>query len=52
MKQNKEFLMISDFVSDHFSNFGFYPGEVETDTQVYTFEQYWSVLEAGGYEEK
>ena len=52
IKRDKEYNMISDFVSDHFANFGFYPAEVETDNQVYTFDQYWAILDAGGYDEK
>jgi len=52
MTKNKEFLIISDFVDDHFFHFGAYPMEVETGTQVYTFYQYWAILDAGGYDEK
>jgi len=52
MNHSKEFLIISDFVDDHFANFGFYPAEVETEKQVYTFDQYWAILDAGGYDEK
>lgn len=39
---------ISDFVNDHYAQFGAYPMEVQTDNAVYTFDQYWSILEAAG----
>jgi len=42
-----EYDIIKDYVDDHYAQFGAYPMEVETDTQVYTFDQYWSVLDAG-----
>ena len=38
---------IADFVKDHWEQFGCYPMEVETDNVVYTFDQYWSILEQG-----
>ena len=37
---------ILDFVNDHYERFGAYPMEVETDNAVYTFDQYWSILDA------
>ena len=37
---------IEDFVRDHWQQFGCYPMEVETDNAVYTFDQYWSILDA------
>ena len=37
---------IADFVRDHWQQFGCYPMEVETDNAVYTFDQYWSILDA------
>mgnify|MGYP003118141795 CR=1 FL=1 len=37
---------IKDFVQDHWQQFGCYPMEVETDNAVYTFDQYWSMLDA------
>ena len=37
---------ILDFVNDHYERFGAYPMEVETDNEVYTFDQYWSILDA------
>lgn len=52
MTENKEYKLISDFADDHFFHFGAYPIEVETSKQVYTFDQYWAILEAGEYDEK
>ena len=40
-----EYEAIKEYVDDHYTHFGFYPMEVETDTQVYTFDQYWSILD-------
>lgn len=37
---------ILDFVNDHYERFGAYPMEVQTDNAVYTFDQYWSILDA------
>ena len=37
---------ILDFVNDHYESFGAYPMEVQTDNAVYTFDQYWSILDA------
>lgn len=37
---------ILDFVNDHYERFGAYPMEVQTDNEVYTFDQYWSILDA------
>jgi hypothetical protein len=36
---------IKEYVLDHYEHFGAYPMEVETDTQVYTFDQYWAILD-------
>ena len=47
---DKEFNEIVDFVQNHYKHFEAYPMEVETSYSVYTFEQYWSILDAGGYE--
>lgn len=41
-----ELEQILDFVNDHYERFGAYPMEVETDYAVYTFDQYWSILDA------
>jgi len=40
-----EYEAIKEFVDDHYNRFGAYPMEVETEKQVYTFEQYWLVLD-------
>ena len=37
---------ILDFVNDHYERFGAYPMEVQPDNTVYTFDQYWSILDA------
>ena len=38
---------IKEYVYEHYAHFGAYPMEIETDTQVYTFDQYWAILDAG-----
>ena len=48
----KDFDEIANFVEDHYQQFGAYPMEVETSAAVYTFDQYWSILDAGGYDVK
>ncbi len=48
----EEFKQIANFVNDHYQQFGDYPMEVETSRAVYTFDQYWSILDAGGYDVK
>jgi len=45
MKMKTEYEAIKEFVDDHYNRFGAYPMEVETEKQVYTFEQYWLVLD-------
>jgi hypothetical protein len=40
-----EYQAIRDFVDDHYSHFGCYPMEVETDNAVYTYDQYMTILE-------
>ena len=40
-----EYNIIKEYVDDHYAHFECYPMEVETDTQVYTYDQYWSILE-------
>ena len=42
-----EYDIIKEYVDDHYAHFGCYPMEVETDRQVYTYDQYWSILDAG-----
>lgn len=43
---NEEANSIKEFVDDHYAHFGAYPMEVETDQQVYTFDEYWSILDS------
>ena len=40
-----DFEAIKEYVLDHYVHFGAYPMEVETDAQVYTFDQYWAILD-------
>lgn len=35
---------IKDFVYHHYATYGAYPLEVETNSQVYTWDQYWSLI--------
>ena len=37
--------LIKEYVDDHFNTFGCYPYDVEVDGQVYSYENYWSILE-------
>jgi len=43
---NVDYEAIKEYVYEHYAHFGAYPMEVETDTQVYTFDQYWAILDA------
>ena len=52
MSKNSDYKAIKDYVDDHYAHFGAYPMDVETDTQVYTFDQYWAILDAGGEHEQ
>ena len=40
-----EYETIKDFVDDHYSHFGCYPMEVETEKAVYNYAQYMSIIE-------
>ena len=40
-----ELEQIKDFVFDHFKTFGAYPLEVETKKQIYTWDQYWLLMD-------
>jgi hypothetical protein len=51
VSMNSDYEAIKDYVDDHYAHFGTYPMDVETDTQVYTFDQYWAILDAGGEHE-
>ncbi len=37
---------IADFVNDHKKHFDAYPVEVEVGTRVYTYEEYWQILDS------
>ena len=37
--------LIQEYVTDHYNTFGFYPYDVEVDGQVYSYGNYWSILE-------
>ena len=43
---DSDYEAIKEYVHEHYAHFGAYPMEVETDTQVYTFDQYWAILDA------
>ena len=47
-----EYELIKDFVDNHFACFGAYPMEVETENAVYTFDEYWAILDSGNYLDK
>ena len=36
---------IKDYVQNHYEYFGLYPDSVTTEKKVYTFNQYWTILE-------
>ena len=48
---NSEYEAIKDYVDDHYAHFDAYPMDVETDTQYYTWNEYWAILDAGGEHE-
>ena len=37
--------LIQEYVNDHFDNFGFYPYDVEVDGMIFSYGNYWSILE-------
>ena len=37
--------LIKEYVDEHFKHFGFYPYDVEVDGQVYSYGNYWEILE-------
>ena len=37
--------LIQEYVNDHFKHFGFYPYDVEVDGQIYSYGNYWSILD-------
>ena len=36
--------LIKEYVTDHYKHFGFYPHDVEVNDIIYTYQQYWSIL--------
>ena len=38
--------LIQEYVYDHYNTFGFYPYDVEVDGHIYTYEDYWRILNA------
>ena len=38
--------LIKEYVDDHFKHFGFYPNDVEIDGQLYSYDQYWRILDS------
>ena len=51
VSMTNDYESIKEYVLEHYAHFGAYPMDVETDTQVYTFDQYWAILDAGGEHE-
>jgi len=45
---HSDYYLIKEYVDDHYTHFGCYPMEVETDRQVYTFDEYWYILDTAG----
>ena len=37
--------LIKEYVEDHFNAFGFYPYDVEVDGVIFSYDNYWSILE-------
>ena len=42
---SQEVEAIKDYVADHYEHFSCYPVDVEIDNTVYSFEEYWTILE-------
>ena len=38
--------LIHEYVYDHYNTFGFYPYDVEVDGRIYTYNEYWRILNA------
>ena len=36
--------MIKEYVDDHFKHFGFYPYDVEVDGMIFSYGNYWTIL--------
>ena len=57
---NQLYELIKDYVNDHYKYFRAYPMDVmvvdadnneEKDT-IYSWDEYWNILECGGYEDE
>ena len=44
MEISKIYLLIKDYVDDHFNNFGFYPHDVDVNNKIYSFNEYMKIL--------
>ena len=42
--KNKIYFLIKEYVEDHIKHFGFYPYDVEIDNKIYSFNEYWKIL--------
>ena len=42
--------LIQEYVDDHYNNFGFYPYDVEVDGMIFSYGNYWSILEDDRFE--
>jgi hypothetical protein len=51
MMMTDDFEAIKEYVFDHYVHFGAYPMDVETDAKVYTFDQYWAILDKENHDE-
>lgn len=36
---------ILDYIEDHYAHFGCYPMEVEYNGKIYSWEEYWTIIE-------
>ena len=36
--------LITEFVNDHYEHFNFYPLEVEVNDVIYSYDDYWKIL--------
>ena len=37
--------LIKDYVDDHYEHFEWYPLDVEIDDRIYSWDEYWSILD-------
>ena len=38
--------LIQEYVNDHFKHFGFYPYDVEVEGSIYTFPDYFNIIDS------